>query len=168
MAEEKTFVPQHMEKAEFLDFLPHKGKMFLLSRVMEYNIENHTITTQYDITEDCIFYEHGLGGIPSWSGFEFMAQSISLLSAIERTINNQDRTRPGVVLSVQKFKSDTPVLRAGTTAQMKVREDYRADNVFRYKCELYENAQAQKPAATTVITVMEMLDIEAFFEQFSK
>ena len=49
-------VSQFIDRDELINYLPHKGKMFLLTRVTQHDVNNHTITTEYDITKDCIFY----------------------------------------------------------------------------------------------------------------
>ena len=49
-------IQQLIEHDELINYLPHKGKMFLLSRVTQHDVNNHTITSEYDITENCIFY----------------------------------------------------------------------------------------------------------------
>lgn len=160
---EGDVVPQRVERDVIEQLLPHKGKMVLLSRVTGYSLEDNSITTEYDITKDSIFYEEGLDGIPSWAGFEIMAQSISTMSAIIKVANNQkDAACPGVILSVQNLKASVPVLKNNTTIQMKVKEEYKSDDVFCYNCALYEHAGDETPAVTTKITVMEMKDMASF------
>ena len=45
-------LPQRIERDVLIDLLPHKGKMFLLSRVTQHDTEAHTITSEYDITPE--------------------------------------------------------------------------------------------------------------------
>jgi hypothetical protein len=45
---------------------------------------------------------------------------------------------------------------------MKVKEEYKSDDVFCYNCALYEHAGDETPAVTTKITVMEMKDMASF------
>lgn len=66
-------------KESVCELVPHKGKMFLLDRVRNYDLKKHTITTEIDITRNNMFYEEDLGGVPVWVAFEFMAQSVSAL-----------------------------------------------------------------------------------------
>jgi len=42
-------VAQFIEHDELINYLPHKGKMFLLSRVTQHDVEKHTITSEYEI-----------------------------------------------------------------------------------------------------------------------
>lgn len=166
MAEEKKIIiPQFIDHDDLIWMLPHKGKMFLLSRVTQHDGANHTITSEYDITPDCIFYEEEFDGVPTWAGFEFMAQGISALTGI----TNKEKGReplPGFILSVMEFKTETGYLKNGTTIQMKIREDYREESQFlyRYVCELYAHVNDETPAVTAKITVMETEDIHALFK----
>lgn len=158
-------VAQHIEYDELINLLPHKGKMFLLSRVTEHDTKIHKITSEYDITGNCIFYESEFDGVPSWAGFEFMAQGISALTGI----TNCERGReplPGFILSVMEFKASVGYFKNGTTIQMKIHEDYRDEStfVYRYICELYAEKGDEIPSVTAKISVMETEDIHALFK----
>ncbi len=165
MAEKVCTIPQFIDHDDLIWMLPHKGKMFLLSRVTQHDGTNHTITSEYDITPDCIFYEEEFDGVPTWAGFEFMAQGISALTGI----TNKEKGReplPGFILSVVDFKANVGFLKNGTTIQMKIREDFReeTDHIYRYICELYAHVGDETPAASAKITVMETEDIHALFK----
>lgn len=157
-------IQQHIEHDELINYLPHKGKMFLLSRVLEHNIDNHTITSEYDITENCIFYEPEFDGVPSWTGFEFMAQGISALTGITNTMKGRTPL-PGFILSVMEFKASVGYLKNGTTIRMKIAEDFRDDenHVYRYLCQLFADKDDAEPAVTAKISVMETEDTHALF-----
>ena len=83
-------VAQFIDHDELINYLPHKGKMFLLSRVTQHDVEKHTITSEYDITKDCIFYEEEFDGVPTWAGFELLlrefrhSQELQIKSKDER------------------------------------------------------------------------------------
>lgn len=157
-------IPQFIDHDELLNFLPHKGKMFLQSRVTQHDIEKHTVTSEYDITENCIFYEPEPDGVPSWAGFEFMAQSVSVLTGITNKIKGNPPL-PGFILSVMEFKADVGYLKNNTTIQMKAVEDFRDEEnrVYRYNCELYAKPGDEKPVVTARISVMETEDTHALF-----
>ena len=157
-------LPQRIERDTLIELLPHKGKMFLLSRVTQYDTESHTITSEYDITPGCIFYEDEADGVPTWAGFEFMAQGISALTGITNKALAR-RPRPGFILSVSKFKAVVPYLKSGTTIVMKIKEDYRAEMTYSYNCELFASAADGEPAVSTTITVMETEDITNLFKE---
>ena len=157
-------IQQHIEYDELINYLPHKGKMFLLTRVTQYDIVNHTITAESDLTDKCIFYEASADGIPSWAGFEFMAQGISALTGITNVINGRTPL-PGFLLSVMDFKSNVDYLKNNTTIVMKVKEDFRDDenHIYRYYCELYAHKEDKTPAITTKVSVMESEDVHGLF-----
>ena len=83
-----NIVPQSLSRLEIEKLIPHKGKMLLVTRVKNHNSREHTISTEFDVTQDCIFYSEKISGIPSWSVFEIMAQGISVLASIERIESN--------------------------------------------------------------------------------
>lgn len=157
-------IQQHIEYDELINYLPHKGKMFLLSRVTEHDVNTHKITSEYDITENCIFYEPEFDGIPTWSGFELMAQCVSALTGITNTIKGRTPL-PGFLLSVMEFHANVGYLKNNTTVQMKAVEDFRDEenHIYRYICELYEHVGDATPAVTTKISVMETEDVHALF-----
>lgn len=125
-----------IEKNELINLLPHKGRMFLLDRAVDVNFEEYSIKTQVDVTEQSMFFDKALGGIPSYVTFEYMAQSISALSGID----NCRRGLPpkvGVILSVSDFKTTVPVIRAGTTVTVLDCQQDIVDRVFSFNCTAY-------------------------------
>lgn len=156
-------MPQLIDHDQLIELLPHKGKMFLLSRVTQHDVHEHTITSEYDITSDCIFYEEEADGVPTWVGFEFMAQGISAITGITNKELGR-RPRPGFILSVRDFRAAVPYLKNGTTIMMKIKEDFRSDKTYSYNCELYASRTDTIPAATSTITVMETEDIMNLFK----
>ena len=145
-----------IEKNELVNLLPHKGRMFLLDRAVDVDFEKYSIKTQVDVTEQSMFYDETLGGIPSYVTFEYMAQSISALSGID---NRRQGLPPkvGVILSVSDFKTAVPVLKAGTTVTvLDVQQDI-VDKVFSFSCTAYIG---DTPVSSGKLTVMEVDDLK--------
>ena len=145
-----------IEKNELVNLLPHKGRMFLLDRAVDVDFDEYSIKTQVDVTEQSMFYDETLGGIPSYVTFEYMAQSISALSGID----NRRRGLPpkvGVILSVSDFKTAVPVLKAGTTVTvLDVQQDI-VDKVFSFSCTAYIGDTS---VSSGKLTVMEVDDLK--------
>ncbi len=159
-----TSLPQLITGEQLLSLVPHRGKMFLLSRITAHNASENSVTAEYDVSKSCILYDKELGGIPCWASFEIMAQGISALSTIQQiSCGKSDKAYPGVILSVSGFCASQEKLKAGSTAEIKVRENFRDGTVCRYDCELYEKGKPG-PVATTAITVMGIPDIDSFFK----
>ncbi|MCR5622415.1 MAG: 3-hydroxylacyl-ACP dehydratase, partial [Treponema sp.] len=154
---------QHMSGEQLRALVPHRGKMFLLSRITAHSISENSITAEYDVSTFCILYDEELGGIPCWATFEIMAQGISALSTIHHiSYGLSDTAAPGVILSVSNFTARQEQIAAGSTVEVQVRENFRDGSVCRYDCELYEKGKPE-PVATTAITVMGIPDIDSFF-----
>jgi predicted hotdog family 3-hydroxylacyl-ACP dehydratase len=150
-----------IEKDELMTLLPHQGKMFLLSRLRNYDLDKRVLIGEYDITGDCLFYDTVLEGIPSWVGIELIAQSISALSGLKGR-RKGEKPRPGFILSVSDMRMDIPVLRAGTTAVIAIREDFKMDAVYTFHGTVSSEG---KKAVEAKLTVMEVDDISVIQNQ---
>ena len=157
---------QRIEHDELINLLPHKGKMFLLSRVISYDIKSYSITTEYDIKKECIFYEPENDGVPCWVAFELMAQSISAMSGIAHHIRG-DSPLPGVILSVVGFDSSVSYFKNNTTVRISVSQDFMDETtrVSRYICRLYTSPDDETPSVTANLSVMEVQNVSAFFAE---
>jgi predicted hotdog family 3-hydroxylacyl-ACP dehydratase len=149
----------NIERDELITLLPHKGKMFLLTRLAAYDTARRSLSAEYDITPDCLFYVPKLGGVPGWVSFEFMAQSISVLSGLAGREKGEP-PKPGFILSVTNMAIMTPVLPAGTTVRIDIQEDCKVEEVFSFNCIV--SSLNGKEAASAKLTVMDVADFSAF------
>lgn len=158
-------VPKFIGENEIEEYLPHRGKMLLLSRITDYDMEKRIITGEYDITKECIFYEREGDGIPSWVSFELMAQTICALTGIAHKLFGR-KILPGMILSVTNFKTKTEWLKCGTTVRMKMTEDYRddEDSLYNYIGELWTAENCGEPAVTAKISAIEIESLEQLKE----
>ena len=119
-------------KESVSELVPHKGKMFLLNRICDYDLELNSITTEIDITRDNLFYEEELGGVPAWVAFEYMAQSVSALSGLQGRTKSE-KPKVGFIMSVSGFNADVPVFKLGETVVVNVLEKTRNDNAVTFE-----------------------------------
>ena len=119
-------------KESVSELVPHKGKMFLLNRICDYDLEINLITTEIDITRDNLFYEDELGGVPAWVAFEYMAQSVSALSGLQGRTKSE-KPKVGFVMSVSSFNAYVPVFKQGETVVINVLEKTRNDNAVTFE-----------------------------------
>jgi predicted hotdog family 3-hydroxylacyl-ACP dehydratase len=148
-----------IENEELLEFLPHREKMLLISRITEYDINIQFLRSEFDVSEKCMFYDPGLDGIPAFICFEFMAQSVSLLSGLTGKYNNR-AAMIGFILSVSSLKIDQTLFRSGDKIEITVNEVQRLDNVSVFQCNA---VVAQNTAVQAKLMVMDIDDINAFF-----
>lgn len=158
-------VPKFIDENEIAEYLPHRGKMLLLSRITDYDMDKRIITGEYDITKECIFYEKEAGGIPSWVSFELMAQTICALTGIAHKLFGR-KILPGMILSVTAFKTAVEWLEAGKTVRMTMTEDYRddEDSLYNYTGELFVVGEDEIPAVTAKISAIEIESLEQLKE----
>lgn len=151
-----------IEKKELEAFVPHRGKMFLLSRMTEKSYEPFSVTCETDITRDFIFYDEELGGIPNWCVFEIMAQAVSALTGIYN-FEHGIPSKAGCILSVSGFRASKDVFLEGTTVKVCCLEDFRDEEtkVYRYNCSLFSGADSDVPAVEASITVMQVENMDS-------
>ena len=153
--------PETIEKEELINFLPHEGKMFLLTRMTSRCYEPFSVTVETDISEDFIFYEEELEGIPNWCTFEIMAQAISALTGVYNAEKNI-KPKAGCILSVSNFSSNREIFKKGTIIKASAQEEFRDEesNIYRYACQIYDE-NSMEPAVQATITVMQTEDMES-------
>lgn len=158
-------VPKFIDENEIAEYLPHRGKMLLLSRITDYDMERHIITGEYDITKDCIFYEKEGDGIPSWVSFELMAQTVCALTGIAHKLFGR-KILPGMILSVTAFKTDSEWLKAGKTVRMHMVEDFCDEEsaLYNYTGELFVVGEDEKPVVKAKISAIEIESLEQLKE----
>ena len=150
-----------IEKEELADLLPHKGKMLLISRILEYDINARFLRSEYDVCEGCLFYDSALEGVPSYVCFEFMAQAISALSGLTGKILGKP-PMIGFILSVSSLEIKLPVFRPGDIIQIAVNEEHRIDMVSTFRCVV---ATGSSEAASAKLMVMDVENPEEFIKK---
>jgi len=124
--------------------------MLLLSRIIGYDLEEQTLCAEYDITEDCIFYNHDIKGVPAYVGFEFIAQAIAAFSGIKGHISGEE-PKIGYILSVSSMQIDNLSFQAGSTVQINVKGDDCMDQVFNFEGTIFLDGKKVVDGKITVI-----------------
>jgi predicted hotdog family 3-hydroxylacyl-ACP dehydratase len=124
-----------IELEELRTLMPHRGKMLLLSRVIDYVIDQN-IRAEYDVTENCLFYDPDLKGVPSWAGFEFMAQAISALSGITDRARGE-KPKLGFILGVSYMRMEVSVFMPGSSVEVRMNEIDCTDMIYTYEGEAF-------------------------------
>ena len=143
-----------IEKEELASLVPHKGSMLLLTGAREYNLEERSISTVCHITEDCIFYDPEIGAVPSWVGFELMAQSISVLSGIRDRLLGK-KPKFGFIMSVSSMSIGIPFFKAGSTVEIKVKERDAIEVVYNFGGEIFLDGKQVMEGKLTVMDASE-------------
>ena len=133
MSEYPVAAARIIENEELLELMPHRGKMYLISRVVEYDINVRSLRSEYDVSENCLFYDPALGGVPAYACFEFMAQAVSALSGLTGKIFNKPPMM-GFILSVSALEIKLPVFKPGDIIQIEVNGQQAVDKVSTFQC----------------------------------
>lgn len=141
-------------KEKVSELVPHKGKMLLIDRVTAFDFSKGFAETEVDVTKDSTFYDSTLGGVPVWTGFEYMAQSISALIGIEDRLSHKSPTM-GVILSVPHFKAEKQFFAADTTVRISVQRTMQIDVTTTFEGSVF---CGDEKMATATILAMEVDD----------
>jgi len=141
-----------INKDELLTYIPHRNKMCMLSRVNNYNLQENSIEAEYDITENCLFYDVENSGIPAWVGFEFIAQSISAYIGIKNKINGRP-VKEGFILGVSHMQIDLPFFSKNSIITINSIELDNLDPVFIFDGKIFLDG---KKVLAGKVTVMEV------------
>jgi predicted hotdog family 3-hydroxylacyl-ACP dehydratase len=147
-----------IENDELLGLLPHKGKMLLISRVIEYDINAHTLISEYDVSPACLFYDPALGGVPAYMSFEFMAQAVSAHSGICGRVMGKPPLL-GFILSVSSLEIRVPLFMPGEVVRTEAAEEGRAGEAATWRCSVSVNGAE---AARARLTLMDVEDPSVF------
>lgn len=147
---------------EVSKLVPHKGKMLLLDRVTTYNLDEISIETQVDVSQESMFFNEECAGVPSYVSFEYMAQSISALSGIYGRSNNRP-PKEGFIMSVSNCKLESPVFKKGETVSIKVKQTMRVDMAVTFEGWAYVNGSL---AASASLCTVEVDDPSSILKKF--
>jgi len=147
-----------IERPKIQDYLPHKDSMLLLDRIVEYDIDAYTLVSEVDADEDNLFFRSEMGGIPAWTGFEYMAQSIAALSGVNARERLGTEPKIGFIMSIRGFKTDIPSYPAGKTLRIAVSQLFREESVVAFDCSVSVDS---KTVTTAVVNAIEIDSISS-------
>jgi predicted hotdog family 3-hydroxylacyl-ACP dehydratase len=153
-----------IEKEELLSLLPHRGRMLLLSRVSDYNLDKGSVVAEYDVSDSNIFYNKEMNGTPTWVSFECMAQTISILSGLSR---REKGLKPniGMILSVSGLKMAQQLLPEAIT--ITVQRVMFVKSIYTFQCIVQNKANAE-PLTEAKITVIDVDNIDDIIGHFNE
>jgi predicted hotdog family 3-hydroxylacyl-ACP dehydratase len=141
-----------IEKEELLTIMPHRGRMSLLTKINEYDLNEESIEAEYHLTEDCLFYDPSAGGVPAWVGFEFIAQAVSAYMGIKTRIRGEP-VKIGFILGVSGVRIGLPFFKAGSIIVIKAKEYENMDPLYIYTGEIFIEGRKVLEGKLTVMEV---------------
>ncbi len=124
-----------IETDELLTLIPHRDKMVLIERILDYDTAAWTISSETLLSESNLFYDKTLGGMPNYVLFEFIAQTISALTGIIVRERNLP-VNMGFILSVSSLEFTQPLVRAGQKVVVHARRSGEAGSVYSFEADV--------------------------------
>lgn len=140
------------------DLVPHDGDMRLIARVIAE--EGETVCAEAVIGRDNIFF-HGEDGVPSYVGFELMAQTISAYDGLRRRRKNKPPAI-GFLLGCRRYQTARPYFREGERLRIEVTSLLGEEGMASFQCKIGDETGAQVASGT--INVYRPADPEAFLK----
>lgn len=136
---------------ELKTLVPQKGKMFLLGEITDADWQNWKIESETKITENFMFYDKNLGGVPNYVCFEIAAQSIACLTGLYCRENSLPMNM-GMILSVSNFHFGFDKIASGSVVRAKAVREAEMEKIYSFRAEIFIDG---KEGGSGKLTVME-------------
>jgi predicted hotdog family 3-hydroxylacyl-ACP dehydratase len=142
-------------------YLPHRGKMVFLDRVLE--AETDFIRCGLTIRHDSAFCRDmgGVTAVPAYVGIEYMAQSVGVLAGW-RARQAGGEIKTGFLVSARKFAATLPYFPIGMKLCVEVRDDWQdPEGLGVMACEIHDATRGIRIAHATLM-VFQPHDLDAY------
>ncbi len=125
-----------MTNYDMTKVLPHKPPMILIDDVLDYNLEEKSVSAIVNINEDKLFFDKSINGVHSTVGIEFMAQTIGCYSYFRN-----DMKPPGIgfLLGSRLFNCNIPYFENGKTYKITAKEIFTDNKLVSFECLIYND-----------------------------
>ena len=125
-------------KYDLEKILPHNHPMILIDDIKEINIDEKYLIAEVKITENKIFFDKSINGVPYLSGIEYMAQTIGCYAFFRA-----QRTEPklGFLLGTRSYKNNLEKFENGKTYTIKASEIYGDSELVSFECLIYNEGE---------------------------
>lgn len=110
--------------------LPHAHPMILIDDVARTSDADTVSTVR--IGEDAVFYDEEAGGVPSYVGIEYIAQTVAAHAGAGAKARGQP-VRVGFLLGTRHYRCAVPYFTLGTKLTVRVQALYEAPYVSKFE-----------------------------------
>ena len=125
--------------------LLHKNPMILLDDIIEVDLENKFVKTNFYVDNKKKFYDKTLKGIPSICGIEFMAQTIGCYAFYSK---KEKEPRIGFLLGSRLYNNSIDLFKENETYTVKAVEAYYDNDISAFDCFIYDKLEEEVASAT--------------------
>lgn len=138
-----------IDYTDIAGLIPHKGRMVLLDRVVEF--DGQALTAEMIVRNDGLFgNEHS---IPAWAGIEYMAQAVGAYAGIKSRLAGEP-IKLGYLLGTRRYNSNVSSFTVGAKLTIQVKNIIQDDKLGVFECsitgddtEVSANLNVYQPAA---------------------
>lgn len=98
-------------------YLPHRPPMRLVEHLVSESPQ--TTVTEAQVRDDNVFFDPALGGVPSWVGLEYLAQTAAVWLGLDCRRHNRP-VQPAFLVSSRSYSAEQPVFALGETLRISV------------------------------------------------
>lgn len=129
-----------------MELVPHRSTMLWLDKVV--HVDDESVASLAQITEKNFLVRDG--GLPVWTGVEFMAQTIAAWSG-NRAKSTGKSVAIGFLLGTRRFEAKCQQFALGETVRIEARKELIAENGFAmFDCQILVNNQGVASAKLSV------------------
>lgn len=119
--------------------LPHEQPMILLDKLISFS--EHNASCCCIITEQSLFFDTALQGVPSYVGIEYMAQSIAAYANANELYQGRD-VEVGFLVSSRKYKCEFSIFKLDMVLTINVEKIYKDESgLSAFDCNIFTNNQ---------------------------
>lgn len=135
-------------------FVPHRGAMRLLDRVIE--VDEEQAAAEVDVPFDGLFVRDG--AVPAWVGIEYMAQTIALWAGA-RAVQAGGQPRLGFLLGSRRYEARRADFPGGATLRVEARCELIGSNgLGMFDCRIVMDGDTVATARVSVFEPPEGAD----------
>ena len=145
-------------KYDLEKILPHNHPMILIDDIKEINIDEKYLIAEVTITEDKIFFDKSINGVPYLTGIEYMAQTIGCYAFYRA---KREEPKLGFLLGTRSYKNNLEKFENGKTYTIKASEIYGDSELVSFECLIYNGG---KECASAVINAYQPENAEEYLK----
>ena len=146
-----------VDEIDAVELVPHRSTMLWLDTVV--HVDSESVAALAHIAEDNFLLRDG--GLPVWTGVEFMAQTIAAWSGYKAR-NTGRPVAIGFLLGTRRYEAHCQQFKLGETLRIEARMELIAENgLAMFDCRIIVNNQS---VATAKLSVYEPADAIGFLQ----
>ena len=143
------------------ELVPHRGRMLLLDGVESYDAARGVLRAWFTVREDNVFFDGHLGGLPSWTAIELMAQAAAACAGAHDLAKSPGvPPKPGLLLGSRKVLMPLAVYPLGARFDVVAEAEFHDEESGAFSCEIRDARGGL--AASCVLTAYRPPDFIGF------